>query len=975
MVIQNLEDLGLAFRDGLRELASAATLKPIILIAHSLGGLIVKQALISLSRSENEDDQKLIQMVYGIVFFGVPHHGMDIGSLIPMVGNGPNRFLLESIGNINSQVLSEQHRQFHNALGGKGESEVVCFYETLLSPTAERVGGMWRRTGPPAFLMTRLSATHCRPWEKGEEHVSPVCRTHSEMVKFVPEDHEYDKVRGRIRGLVRRALAAKRSLLRPELSQPSQDCLKSLAFREMDNRFNDIEAAEEGTCKWLLLHETERIAIEPCSGKSTLLKCALDNGGGVPSTGDGSLILSFLFHGRGDKLQKTPLGLFRSLFYQLLKQLPNALQDLVDTFEQKSKELGEPGEKWQWHPEELWRFFESSLPKVLKTRSVSLFVDALDENGKKNAVDLVRKFKYLLKRLPSTGLNQVRICFTCRHYPILDLDGVFEICLERENREDIGTYVQGQLSAFQARTASTIPTLIADRADGVFLWAHLVVKQVLDLDLKGETLATIQDKIHSVPRKLYKLYRKLIRNMGSASLKLIQWICFATRPLLVDELRWAMFIDVDCPHRSLQACQNSKYYEPDSDRFKTRIQTLSCGLAEVTPSSHAQFIHQSVKDFFVEKSLETPDSSSTSTDLTIGIAHSRLSRICIRYLAMEEFGRSTTRERDAIISEFPFLTYATTSWLAHAQQSEAKEISQVPLLDVLGWPSESQPSDDIVRRWTHLYQRIDSNSENCPPKGTTLLHIASRCGLMSMLSAYLDRLDDPTAKIDPKDEYKRTPLLYAAERGHTAAVEVLLEKGADPDSKDENNRTPLLYTAERGHITAVKMLLEKGANPDSKDVQSRTPLLYAAARGHEAVVEVLLGKANINTRDEIGATSLHWAVWKGHEVVILRLLKSAADIEVKDEGGGTPLAWAIERGFENSIRMLLAKGAEMNYWYKLTPLMLAVEKGNETAITQLLNKGAMPDSVDERGRSPLSLAKDEGNETIIKLLEPYRKSS
>jgi protein SERAC1 len=64
---------------------------------------------------------------------------MDITSLIPMVEDGPTRFLLESIGNINSQIISIQTREFHNALGREGESGVVYFYETVMSPIAARV--------------------------------------------------------------------------------------------------------------------------------------------------------------------------------------------------------------------------------------------------------------------------------------------------------------------------------------------------------------------------------------------------------------------------------------------------------------------------------------------------------------------------------------------------------------------------------------------------------------------------------------------------------------------------------------------------------------------------------------------------------------------------------------------------------------------------------------------------------------------
>lgn len=63
---------------------------------------------------------------------------MDIRALISMAGDGPNRFLLESISR-NSQVLSIQQRDFCSALEGQKQSEVFCFYETLESPTAVQV--------------------------------------------------------------------------------------------------------------------------------------------------------------------------------------------------------------------------------------------------------------------------------------------------------------------------------------------------------------------------------------------------------------------------------------------------------------------------------------------------------------------------------------------------------------------------------------------------------------------------------------------------------------------------------------------------------------------------------------------------------------------------------------------------------------------------------------------------------------------
>ncbi|KAK4444370.1 P-loop containing nucleoside triphosphate hydrolase protein, partial [Podospora aff. communis PSN243] len=210
--MQNLEDLATSFHNSLLALVSAPAVKPIILVAHSLGGLIVKQAVITLSKSKNEDDQRLIQAIYGIVFFGVPHDGMDTSSLIPMVGDGPNRFLIESINRIGSQILSIQQREFHAALGEKSHSEIVCFYETLESPTAQVKDGKWEMKGPTAVLVTKSSATYYRPWEDGAKHICAVARKHSDMVKFGPQDHEYDKARERIRGLARRALIIRRRI-------------------------------------------------------------------------------------------------------------------------------------------------------------------------------------------------------------------------------------------------------------------------------------------------------------------------------------------------------------------------------------------------------------------------------------------------------------------------------------------------------------------------------------------------------------------------------------------------------------------------------------------------------------------------------------------------------------------------------------------------------------------------------------------
>ncbi|KAL6826497.1 hypothetical protein V8C40DRAFT_244386 [Trichoderma camerunense] len=640
---QNLEDLGTTLHSDLRTLISDYWFKPIVFIAHSLGGLIIKQFLISLSKSRDEVDQRLRWAIYGIAFFGVPHDGMDIRSLIPMTGDRPNRFLLESIGFNNSQVLSIQQREFSKAVGGYDESEIFSFYETRLSPTVLLdARGRWTMTGEPAVLVSKASATHCRPWENTAEHICAINRTHSEMVKFGQEDPEYDRVLGRIRSLVQRAITARKSKLQLKLSLEEEHCLQSLAFKQMQNRGNDIEHAVPGTCEWLLKHNTYVewaaspgdllwIKGNPGTGKSTLLKHALSKQCDIPSAKENDLVMSFFFHGRGDALQKTSLGFLRSLLHQILKQAPKALIHLVKAYRRKRKEMGHPPEKWEWHEEELWKLLDKSLPWLLKDRSIWLFVDALDECGEGDAKRLVRKIECLLKKLsPFPNQTYFNICFSCRHYPILSSRGRFQICLEKENKSDISTYVQSELklSSFQEPTPSMIQNSITSRASGVFLWARLVVEQIQDLELDGAGANRIKVAICMTPQHLHELYKKLILDMTSSSLKLIQWICFAMRPLSTEELRWALVIDVR--FSSLQECQESENYIPHRKRMEQQVIKLSRGLAEVIPGSDTdviQFIHQSVKDFFMTEGLATLNNVSASANSQIGMAHLELSKI------------------------------------------------------------------------------------------------------------------------------------------------------------------------------------------------------------------------------------------------------------------------------------------------------------------------------------------------------------
>ncbi len=90
---------------------TSPTAKPLIFLAHSLGGVVLKQALLMLAGS-SQRDIFIASIVRGIIFFGVPSRGMNISDLLTMVSDQPNKEALVKEISMESDYLPQLEKQF-----------------------------------------------------------------------------------------------------------------------------------------------------------------------------------------------------------------------------------------------------------------------------------------------------------------------------------------------------------------------------------------------------------------------------------------------------------------------------------------------------------------------------------------------------------------------------------------------------------------------------------------------------------------------------------------------------------------------------------------------------------------------------------------------------------------------------------------------------------------------------------------------
>lgn len=177
----------------------------------------------------------------------------------------------------------------------------------------------------------------------------------------------------------------------------------------------------------------------------------------------------------------------------------------------------------------------------------------------------------------------------------------------------------------------------------------------------------------------------------------------------------------------------------------------------------------------------------------------------------------------------------------------------------------------------------------------------------------LRRLLHLPAQPDYSGSENNTPLIAAAMSGHSEAVKLLLEAGADKDKSIDVHGSfkgafPLLVATE---LEVVQLLCEAGADKEKTGPMGYTALLMAAQNGSLEIAQYLCAaKADIERTRDGGRTPLSMAAGKGHLELVRFLCKAGANKDTPQKDGATPMYMATQRAHWDVVGFLCDEGAD-----------------------------------------------------------------
>ena len=772
----------------------------------------------------------------------------------------------------------------------------------------------------------------------------------------------------------------------------------------MDSRCQRIEKPSSNTCGWLTSLPTyQKWYTEGTSfiwlkgkvgaGKSTLIKSAFEEAQNEkwPS---GSIVAGYFHDMGGVPLERSFLGLLRSLAYQFFVQDRALLSEYVGSTRRHQNRDRVPQRRPEWTQEALQDLCVNAT-KRYRPSPIYIFIDALDEGETSQTRKLLRFWEQTMSTAASHGV-ELRICLSSRHYPNVTLHGCPEILVERHNMTDILTHVHHMLKSDASdQETQELITIILSKASGVFLWVVLVVEILLKADDDGESFAQKRARLQQLPRELEELFTLIVAGVSDEerhdTFQLLKLITVARRPLRPIEICFALALEMHSPIFSLTDWKNSRDYVKSEDQMSKILRTRSKGLVEIKSldpqRAGTTYSHDCgppvvrVKEVAVEKVFEQPDSSEandahpssariSAAGITAGIyfIHESLAEFMCRkglkILADTNNENALGQcHRDLALS---CLKYLSNPHLRHVTNTKTGS-PLVGLPHAPDGPSETQPSSNRTPRRSIHEALVASDTK----ASTNLQSLETQ--LERIFGIQDKRTDFPFL------QYSVTALFHHAQAAERLDISLAsLVEGLSGQStwvfdcwvalaREFSSNQLIMYEGDGGTLlqlfvaanirSGVKSLLQQPALRSQLEIDRA--LRIAASAGITTVAEDLLtAGARPAASNDLGHTALHLAAKRNRPLIARLLLQRHTPTDTTTTFGWTALHWAAENGHSQVLQELLNAKAntEIRNADGETPILVASRRGHLFIVEALFEAGALTDAVDNLGRTILHLA-------------------
>ncbi|KAL2803140.1 hypothetical protein BJX63DRAFT_412986 [Aspergillus granulosus] len=528
-------------------------------------------------------------------------------------------------------------------------------------------------------------------------------------------------------------------------------------------------------------------------------------------------------------------------------------------------------------------------------QQIYVLVDALDECPKYVKRDRVLE---VLSGMRQWGLPGLHLLVTSRDESdirrALDPKRDEDIALRGNSGvdDDINSFIKSQLKSNShlrkwQSYENEIQQALARRAQGVFRYVECQLNALGQCPYS--TKRHLDRLLQSLPRDLDETYERILCGIDEDYVedtrRVLNLLCFATKPLRFDELIHACTIDLTT-------------FTLDADRLSDmhNIDKICVGLVEINGDlvgakwsydSVFQIAHFSVQEYLESDRIKRQKAAVFALPREDG--HAFLAKVCLAYLLQPSLPQVY---RDYSLNKMPFAGYAAQFWHSHYQRSGSMK-TRLDTLIIKMFESEDALNTCMGIYGIDLWHQSWMHGK----KVASPVYYASFLGLENVLQHIIS---------SEKDNSKRKSMVNAL--------------GGDLWS-------PLIAASWNGFTPIVQLLLAAGADIDNPNTDCGNPLHAACRQSREEVVELLLDSgADVNAISGIMETALRAAVSGGHEGIVKRLLDAGAKLDFDDEFEGSPrsesygsaLFYAVVCDQHDVAKLLINAGANTTRHWRLT---------------------------------------------------------